>query len=465
MIFQSSRQLGNIVLKMSNNILTSYGFESTIKPFLKSPKIKGGKFHAVVAFIQFVLWEMFIVIEKTGDFLSMANQLQEKLVMYRHHLHAIPELDLSLPRTSAYVKEMLETMGLKPNPVGESGLMVTIGGQHAGKVILIRADMDGLPIQEETELSFASLNGNMHACGHDLHTSMLLGAAEILKAHEGLLRGTVKLMFQTGEETLQGAKMMLEHGILENPKVDAAMMLHVLTGMPIPAGQFVVPEAGEAISASSDWFELIIRGRGAHGAMPSAAVDPLNVAAHLHLALQGIISREVSPMESAVLTIGVMEGGTTNNVIPDTARMKGSVRTFDAVLRDTIETRIHEISAGIGDIFHAKVDVIYTRGCPEVKIDPELNRQMRTTLGNTFGASSCTGLAQLIPGGKLMGSEDFSFVSQAVPSTSVFLNAGNTGEGYGYPMHHPKTMFSDEVLHRGAAAYAAFARDWLESNR
>ncbi|MNI02849.1 putative hydrolase YxeP [compost metagenome] len=325
--------------------------------------------------------------------------------------------------------------------------------------------MDGLPIQEETELSFASLNGNMHACGHDLHTSMLLGAAEILKAHEGQLRGTVKLMFQPGEETLQGAKMMLEHGILENPKVDAAMMLHVLTGMPIPAGQFVVPEAGEAISASSDWFELIIRGRGAHGAMPSAAVDPLNVAAHLHLALQGIISREVSPMESAVLTIGVMEGGSTNNVIPDTARMKGSVRTFDAVLRDTIETRIHEISAGIGDIFHAKVDVIYTRGCPEVKIDPELNRQMRTTLGNTFGASSCTGLAQLIPGGKLMGSEDFSFVSQAVPSTSVFLNAGNTGEGYGYPMHHPKTMFSDEVLHRGAAAYAAFARDWLESNR
>ncbi|MGZ7442966.1 M20 metallopeptidase family protein [Paenibacillus sp. TH7-28] len=406
-----------------------------------------------------------IMAELTGDILSMANQLQEKLVVYRHHLHAIPELDLSLPRTTAYVKEVLESIGLEPTPVGESGLMVTIGGQRPGKVILIRADMDGLPMKEETDLPFASSNGNMHACGHDLHTSMLLGAAEILKAIEEQLRGTVKLMFQPGEETLHGAKMMIENGILENPKVDAAMMLHVLTGMPIPAGQFVVPEAGEAISASSDWFELIIRGRGAHGAMPSAAVDPLNVAAHLHLALQGIISREISPMESAVLTIGVMEGGSTNNVIPDTARMKGSVRTFNAVLRDTIETRIHEISAGIGEIFHAKVDVTYTRGCPEVKSDSELNHQMRITIANTFGASSFIDLTQLIPGGKLMGSEDFAFVSQAVPSTSVFLNAGNAEEGYGYPVHHPKTMFSDEVLYRGAAAYAAFARDWLESNR
>ncbi|MDY8094759.1 M20 family metallopeptidase [Paenibacillus polymyxa] len=408
---------------------------------------------------------MFIVIEEAGDFLSMAHQLQDKLVKHRHHLHAVPELDLSLPRTTAYVKEVLESMGLEPTPVGESGLMVTIGGQHAGKVILIRADMDGLPIQEETELSFASLNGNMHACGHDLHTSMLLGAAEILKANEEQLRGTVKLMFQPGEETLHGAKMMLENGILDNSKVDAAMMLHVLTGMPIPIGQFVVPEAGGAISASSDWFEIIIRGRGAHGAMPSAAVDPLNVAAHLHLALQGILSREIPPVESAVLTIGVMEGGSTNNVIPDTARMKGSVRTFNAALRDKMETRIHDISAGIGETFQAKVDVIYTRGCPEVKTDSGLNRQMRTTIANTFGASSLIGITQLIPGGKLMGSEDFAFVSQAVPSTSVFLNAGNTEEGYGYPVHHPKTMFSDEVLYKGAAAYAAFARDWLESNR
>lgn len=405
------------------------------------------------------------MIEEAGDIVGMAYQLQEKLMMYRHHLHAVPELDLRLPRTTAYVKEMLESMDLKPITVGESGLMVTIGGQHAGKVVLLRADMDGLPIQEETDLSYTSLNGNMHACGHDMHTSMLLGAAEILKANEEQLRGTVKLMFQPGEETLHGAKMMLENGILDNPKVDAAMMLHVLTGMPIPIGQFVVPEAGGAISASSDWFEIIIRGRGAHGAMPEAAIDPLNVAAHLYLALQGIVGREISPMDHAVLTIGVMEGGSTNNVIPDTARMKGSVRTFNAALRDTMETRIHDICAGIGEAFQAKVEVIYTRGCPEVKTDSGLNQQMRTTITNTFGVNSLIGITQLIPGGKLMGSEDFAFVSQAVPSTTVFLNAGNTEEGYRYPVHHPKTMFSDEVLFKGAAAYAAFARDWLESNR
>ncbi|KHL97288.1 amidohydrolase [Paenibacillus sp. IHB B 3415] len=408
---------------------------------------------------------MFIVIEEAGDYLSMAHQLQDKLVMYRHHLHAIPELDLSLPRTTAYVKEVLESMGLKPAPLGESGLTVTIGGQHDGKVVLIRADMDALPISEETELSYASLNGNMHACGHDMHTSMLLGAAEILKANEEQLRGTVKLMFQPGEETLHGAKMMLESGILDNPKVDAAMMLHVLTGMPLPIGQFVVLEEGGAISASSDWFEIIIRGRGSHGAMPEAAVDPLNVAAHLHLALQGILSREISPIDNAVLTIGVMEGGSTNNVIPDTARLKGSVRTFNAALRDKMEIRIREIAAGIGETFQAKLDVIYTRGCPEVKTDGGLNQQMRASIANTFGDGSYIGITELVPGGKLMGSEDFAFVSQAVPSTTVFLNAGNAEEGYGYPVHHPKTMFSDEVLHRGAAAYAAFARDWLESNR
>ncbi|MBE5994170.1 MAG: amidohydrolase, partial [Paenibacillaceae bacterium] len=320
-------------------------------------------------------------------------------------------------------------------------------------------------IKEEADISFASLNGNMHACGHDLHTSMLLGAAEILKEKEEQLCGTVKLMFQPGEETLHGAKMMLENGILENPKVDAAMMLHVLSGMPIPAGQFVIPEAGKGISASSDWFEIVIHGRGAHGAMPDAAVDPLNVAAHLHLALQGIISREISPIESAVITIGVMEGGSTNNVIPDIARMKGSVRTFNSVMRDKIETRIHEISAGIGETYHAKVDVIYTRGCPEVKIDSSLNDQMRSTITDTFGASSFMELTQLIPGGKLMGSEDFAFVTQVVPSTSVFITAGNSKEGYSYPVHHPKVMFSDDVLSKGAAVYAAFASDWLESNR
>lgn len=402
--------------------------------------------------------------EKTGDILSMANQLQDKMVVYRHHLHGIPELDLSLPRTTAYVKESLESIGLKSTPMGESGLMVTIGGQRPGKVILIRGDMDGLPIKEETGLPFASSNGNMHACGHDLHTSMLLGAAEILKANEEQLRGTVKLMFQPGEETLHGAKMMIENGILENPKVDAAMMLHVITGIPFPSGLFVTFEAGGASSASSDWFEIIIRGRGAHGAMPNVAVDPLNVAAHLHLALQGIISREISPTESAVITVGVMEGGSTNNVIPDTARLKGSVRTFDAALRDKIETRIHEISKGIAETFLAKAEVIYNRSCPEVKGDGELNRQMRTTIANTFGDDSFIDISQLIPGGKLMGSEDFAFVTQEVPSTSLYITAGNVKEGYSYPLHHPKAMFSDDVLNKGAAAYAAFAKDWLENN-
>ncbi|WP_236898366.1 M20 metallopeptidase family protein [Clostridium beijerinckii] len=407
---------------------------------------------------------MLILAEKTEEFLNMANQLQEKLVMYRHHLHSIPELDLSLPGTTAYVKEALESIGLKPTPVGESGLMVTIGGQRPGKVILIRADMDALPIEEETDLPFASSNGNMHACGHDMHTSMLLGAAEILKANEGRLLGTVKLMFQPGEETMHGAKMMIENGILENPKVDAAMMLHVMTGIPFPNGLFITPEAGGASSASSDWFEVIIRGKGAHGAMPNAAVDPLNVIAHLHLALQGIISHEISPTDSAILTVGVMEGGTTNNVIPDTARMKGSVRTFDAVLREKIETRIREISTGIAETFNAKAEVIYTRGCPEIKNDSELSSQMRTTIANTFGADSYIYLSQLTPGGKLMGSEDFSFVTQEVPSISVFINAGNAKEGYSYPMHHPKAIFSDDVLKKGAAVYAAFARDWLENN-
>jgi len=397
------------------------------------------------------------------DFLTAAQAIQDKLVSYRRHLHANPELDLDLPMTTAFVKEKLNALGLEPQMIGESGILVTMGGKLPGKVVLLRADMDALPVKEETALSFASETDNMHACGHDLHTAMLLGAAEILKQNEDTLQGTVKLMFQPGEETLNGAKMMVEAGILENPKVDAAMMIHVFTGMPLPDGKFIIPNPGPA-TAASDWFEVVVQGRGGHGAMPNFAVDPLNVIAHLHIALQAIISREIAATDSAVLTIGLMEGGKTANVIPDTARIQGTVRTFDPTTRIFIEKRIREMSASIAETFRAQATVNYNKGCPTIVCDKSLVEQMDKSLVGLFGISEVLKMEHLMPGGKMMGSEDFSFVTQEVPSIMIILCTGNAKEGFIYPQHHPKAVFTESSLYKGAAAYAIFAKDWLAEN-
>ncbi len=395
-----------------------------------------------------------------NKFLQSAMSIKEKVVGYRRQLHQIPELSMELHETSAYVKKTLEKLGYKPEVLAKTGLVATLEGKKPGKVILIRADMDALPIKEEVDLPFKSQNDNMHACGHDMHTAMLLGAAEVLKEFEHELEGTVKFMFQPAEETLIGAKAMIEDGILEDPKVDAAMMIHVFSNMPLPSGLIILPGAG-ASSAASDWFEVTIQGKGGHGAMPDTTVDPLNVIAHLHLALQTINSREAPPSQGLVVTVGKMGGGNVNNVIPDTASLAGTVRTFDADLRDFVEKRIKEIADSTAKTFRAEAKVEYRRGVPSVVNSQDMISLARSTFTNLLDNKAVLEFEDLMPGGKMMGSEDFAFVSQEVPSLMIGLSAGNSNEDYKYPQHHPQVKFDEKALPVGVAAYASLAYDYL----
>ncbi|MDK2867621.1 MAG: hypothetical protein PWP38_1936, partial [Clostridiales bacterium] len=226
--------------------------------------------------------------------LESARGMQEELVAFRRYLHQNPELSLDLPITVNFVKSKLVEMGYEPQDCGKSGIVAIAGGIRPGKVFLIRGDMDALPVEESADVPFKSTNGNMHACGHDLHTAMLLGAAKLLKEMEADIQGQVKLMFQPAEETLAGAKNMIEAGVLTAPDVDAAMMIHVMTGFPLPAGKVIVSQAG-LTAAASDWFEIHVQGKGGHGAMPNNAVDPINAATHIFQAIQTIHSRELAP--------------------------------------------------------------------------------------------------------------------------------------------------------------------------
>lgn len=393
-----------------------------------------------------------------------AKNLQEELVGFRRVLHQNPEIGMDLPVTTAFVKGELEKMGYEPQEICQSGILATVGGKKPGKVILLRGDMDGLPVTEENEEDYKSNNGNMHACGHDFHTTMLLGAAKLLKQREDEIEGTVKLMFQPGEETLQGAKAMVEAGILENPKVDAAAMIHVFTGFPAPPGMIILPDAGPS-SAASDWFEIEIQGKGGHGAMPNTTVDPLNVLSHVHIALQSINSREVTPTDSAVVTVGMMNGGATANVIPDTARMQGTIRTFSKENREFIPERIQAIAEGTARTFRAEAKVNIIKGCPSLVNDQSVIDSAKEALIESFGKHTIINMADVMPGGgKMMGSEDFSFVSNEVPSLMMAMTVGHPKDGYTYPMHHPKAKFDEAPLYKGAAAYANIAMHWLKQN-
>ena len=393
-----------------------------------------------------------------------AEQIRETIVAHRHYLHQIPELGLELPQTAAYVEEKLKEMGYAPQRIGSSGVVVTVGSGE-GKCFLIRADMDALPVVEDADIDFKSTNGNMHACGHDCHAAMLLGAAQMLKAHENEIEGTVKLMFQPAEETMEGAKMMIEGGVLENPRVDAAMGAHVFTSMPMPVGSVALMGAKMRM-AGSDWFTIRITGKGCHGAMPNTGVDPLNVMSHIHIALQAINARELDPMDNLVLTVGQMHGGQTSNVIPNDAFMSGTIRTLKNETRATVKARMEAIVASIATAFGAEATVEWGAGCPVLiqneQLYKEVDGYLKALDGITFLNLDELGYAGASSG---MGSEDFAYVSNEVPAVFLGIPAGTPQEGYVYPQHHPKARFQDKMLPYGAAAYAHVAIQWLKNHK
>lgn len=394
--------------------------------------------------------------------LEEAKEISEKIVAHRRYFHENAEVHLDLPKTSAYVEEQLRALGYEPQRIGTSGIVALAGGKNPGKVFLIRADMDALPIQEQSGVPFACTSGNMHACGHDGHASMLLGAAELLKRHEDEIEGTVKLMFQPAEETLAGARMMLENGILENPKVDAAMMIHGTGSNPMKTGTVLLAKQG---AAAADWFKITVTGKGAHGAMPDFSIDPLNVIAHIHIALQAINAREICPADNIALTVGQMHGGSTSNVIPESAMMSGTLRTNDEEVRKFAKQRIVEITQSVARTFRAEATVEYERECPCFAVDGALADELSEYVHALVGDEFFMDLSKVPLNSKTMGSEDFAWISQQMPSVCVSLATGGPEEGCCYPLHHPKVMFDENAYPIGAAVYANCAMEWLRHHK
>ncbi len=387
--------------------------------------------------------------------------IRDTIVENRRWLHQHPELGLDLPQTADYVEQKLREMGYEPKRIGACGI-VAVAGKKPGKCILIRGDMDALPVEEQADIDFRSTNGNMHACGHDCHTAAMLGAAQLLKAHEDELEGQVKLMFQPAEETMDGAKMMVEGGVLQDPKVDAAMGIHVFTNMPLPVGT-VMMLGPDSVMAAVDWFTIRITGHGCHGAQPNNGVDPLNVMSHIHLALQAINSREMDPADNIVLTIGQMHGGNTSNVIPNDAMMSGTIRTLKNETRAMVKERMEAIVSSVAAAFRAEAHVEWGSGCPVLFHNKEMYAQVKQCLSTLEGVS-VVDLGDQGIATKNMGSEDFAYVVNEVPATFLGVTAGTPAEGACYPQHHPKATFRDDAVLVSTAAYVQVAIEWLKNN-
>lgn len=402
--------------------------------------------------------------------LEEAVRQRETLVFNRRYLHSHAETGFDLKETCAFVKKALTDMGYEPTECGKAGLVASAGRKNSGKVFLIRADMDALPIKEEAEVDFFSAGGNMHACGHDMHTAMLLGAAKLLKAHENEIEGTVKLMFQPAEEIFEGSHDMISHGLLKDPDVDGALMIHVMAGMPFEAGTVIVSTPGVSAPAA-DYFEIRVQGKGCHGSMPNTGVDPLNAAAHILIALQEINSRELAMDDRAVLTIGIMNAGKAANAIPDMAVMGGSIRTFDEDVRSFIKERTVQVAEGIAKSFRAEAKVVFGSGCPTLVNDKDLSVCAEKYAKELLGERKAFSVAELnaMSGGqkspKTAGSEDFAYVSHEVPSVMLALAAGQPEKGYIYPQHHPMVKFDEDALACGSAVYAYVAMRWLEEHK
>ena len=406
----------------------------------------------------------------TNNILQEAAAYQEQLVQTRRYLHSHPETGFDLKNTTEYVRKELIAMGYEPVMCGKSGIIALAGKKKSGKVFLIRGDMDALPIKEESDVPFSSDNGKMHACGHDMHTTMMLGAARLLKSHEYEIEGTVKLMFQPAEEIFEGSDDMINAGVLNSPDVDAAMMIHVMAGLPIPAGTVISCDGGVSAPAA-DYFYIDIQGKGCHGSMPNNGVDPVTIAAHIITGLSEINSRELGLSDDAVITIGTINAGNAANVIPDTAHMSGTIRTYDEETRSYIKQRVSDIASNIASAYRGSASVTYGSGCPCLLNNPDLATCSAKYLNELLGPSrtfTATQLNAMSGGGKASkstGSEDFAYVSQKVPSIMFALAAGTPQDGSCYSQHHPKVKFDEAILSEGSAVYAYTAMRWLEEHK
>lgn len=394
---------------------------------------------------------------------------EKDLIAWRRHFHEHPELSNREVETARFVAERLREMGLKPRTgVARNGVVAVIEGGRPGAVVALRADMDALPVKEEVDLPFASkatgtYEGKtvpvMHACGHDAHTAMLLSAARALVAVRERLPGKVVLLFQPAEESVPadeqpaGAELMVKEGVLDDPRVDAIFGLHVFAGQKSGlVGWRVGP-----VLAAADRFEIIVEGHQAHGSKPWAGIDPIVVGSQIVGALQTIVSRQIDiTKEPAVVTVGLFESGVRNNIIPDRARLVGTIRTFDESMRADIHARVKRIAESIAEASGAKAIVTLENGYPVTVNDAELTERMLPTLRRIAGDD-------VVPVNKITGAEDFSFFARKVPGFFVFLGITPEDKVKTADSNHSPRFYVDEsALPRGARVMAMLAADWLE---
>ena len=390
------------------------------------------------------------------NYYERALELKDETIANRRHIHKNAETGLDLPKTKAYVMEKLTEYGLEPKDCGY-GVTATLG--KGGKVLLLRADMDALPMPEESGEEFACPTGKeAHTCGHDFHAAMLLTAAKMLKEKEDTLEGTIKFMFQPAEETFEGSKNMIENGILENPPVDAALAYHVSPGK-MPIGLFMYNDK-DTMMYSVDGFKITIHGKGSHGAYPHVGVDPINIGVHIHLALQELIARESDPTHSCVLTIGQFAGGTAANIIPETAVLQGTIRTNKPEARELLVRRMKEVAEKTAAVYNGTVDIEMISEVPPLICNPKLTDEV-------VGYMQELGIPGLTPypGISASASEDFAVIAEKVPSTFMYLSAGYLDERGQYPAHHPKAQFNEDVCPIGAACLAHCASQWIKNNK
>ena len=383
-----------------------------------------------------------------------ADHYFSKLVEIRKHLHQHPELSFEENKTADFVFSTLKSVGLHPERMAKTGVVAMINGGHSGPVIALRADLDALPIQEMNDVPYKSLNnGVMHACGHDVHTASLLGAAMILNDLKADLSGSIKLIFQPGEEKLPGgASIMIKEGVLENPKPASIVGQHVFPELEVGKVGF----RSGMYMASCDEIHITVKGKGGHGAMPHLAIDPVLISSHLVIALQQVVSRKSNPLIPSVLSIGKFIANGATNVIPDQVKLEGTFRTFDEEWRIEAHQEIMKIAENLVTSMGGTCDIDIKKGYPFVYNDEELTERSRLSAAKYLGEQNVVELPMRATG------EDFSFYTQAMPGTFYRLGVANAAKGITHPVHSAHFDADEEALRIGSGLMAWIAMNELK---
>jgi amidohydrolase len=393
------------------------------------------------------------VLYRSSEILAKASALREQVIRWRRDFHQHPELGFEEKRTSEIVTRHLQSLGLEVRAgIGRTGVVGVLRGEEPGPVIGLRADMDALPIQDQKSVPYRSTVSNkMHACGHDAHTSILMGAAQFLTQVNRPKRGTVVFVFQPAEEGLGGAQAMIEDGLLREYGIQAMAGLHVFPG--IPTGSITAVRGVGC--AAADRIRINIIGRGGHAAHPHLAVDSVAVTAEVISALQQITSRQVDPLDSVVITIGSIHGGSAHHVIAPEVELLGTVRTLNPALREQMPQRIEKVVDGITTALGATYEFSYEFGYPSIINDDKMVDLLLQTSDQVLGP----GKSQLVK--PSMGGEDFSYYTHHVPGVFFRLGVGNPDKNTLYPLHHPLFDIDEDALPIGIAMLSALALNYL----